>query len=301
MVERIKGIKMEKNKIALGTAQFGLDYGISNKTGQISESEVFEILNESIRSGIDVLDTAYAYGNSEQVIGNYVKEHENVFKIVSKLPECDPSDVKNIFECSLERLGIDSLYGYMCHSFQHYRDNPEIWDILRDLKSESKIGKIGLSLYYPSELEYIIENEVDVDIIQVPYNVFDRRFEQYFPVLKKLGIELFVRSVFLQGLVFKEASELDDYFNKISGKISNLHSLAAELDVPIAALCLNFAVLNEFVDMVVVGVDSVQNLKEIVYSSVYRIDVESVLQKLYSLREDDENIILPINWEVNRQ
>lgn len=291
---------MDNNKIALGTAQFGLDYGISNKTGQIPENQVFEILNESIRSGIDVLDTAYAYGNSELVIGNFVKEHENVFKIISKLPECNPNDVKNIFESSLERLGVDSLYGYMCHSFQHYRDNPEIWNMLEDLKSEGKIEKIGLSLYYPSELEYIIENKIDIDIIQVPYNVFDRRFEEYFPVLKKMGVEIFVRSVFLQGLVFKEPFELDDYFAKIRSKIINLHSLAAELNIPIAALCLNVAILNEFVDQVVVGVDSIQNLKEIISSSVYHDDVKNIIPKLYSLREDDENIILPINWKVNR-
>ena len=291
---------MDKNKIALGTAQFGLDYGISNTTGQIPENQVFKILNESIRSGIDVLDTAYAYGNSELVIGNFVKQHGNLFKIISKLPECNPRDVMNIFESSLKRLGIDELYGYMCHSFQHYTDNPEIWDILKELKSEGKIEKIGLSLYYPFELEYIIENKIGVDIIQVPYNVFDQRFEQYFPLLKKMGIEIFVRSVFLQGLVFKEPSELDDYFEKISGKIAKLHSMATELDTPIAALCLYFAVNNEFVDQVVVGVDSVQNLKEIVSSSVYRADVESALQKLYSLREDDENMILPMNWKVNR-
>lgn len=289
---------MDKNKIALGTAQFGLDYGISNITGQIPENQVFEILNESIRSGIDVLDTAYAYGNSELVIGNFVKKHGNAFKIISKLPECDPKNVKNIFESSLDRLGVDGLYGYMCHSFQHYRDNPEIWNMLEDLKSEGKIEKIGLSLYYPSELEYIVENKIDIDIIQVPYNVFDRRFEQYFPVLKKLGIELFVRSVFLQGLVFKEASELDDYFKKIRGKIANLHSLASELDIPIAALCLNFAILNEFVDEVVVGVDSVQNLKDIIASSKYIPYVKNVLTQLYCFEETDENIIMPVNWKV---
>lgn len=291
---------MNINKIALGTAQFGLDYGISNKKGQIPENEVFEILNESIISGIEVLDTAYAYGNSELVIGNFITKHGNVFKIVSKLPECDPRDVKNIFESSLKRLGVDGLYGYMCHSFQHYTDNPEIWDILGELKSEGKVGKIGFSLYYPSELEYIIEKKIDIDIIQMPYNIFDRRFEQYFPVLKNMGVEIFVRSVFLQGLVFKEPSELDDYFAKIRGKIADLHSLAAELDIPIAALCLNFAVLNEFVDEVVVGVDNVQNLKEIVFSSVYRANVKSALHKLNPLQENDENMILPLNWKVNR-
>lgn len=291
---------MDNNKIALGTAQFGMDYGISNKNGQIPENEVFEILNESIRSGIDVLDTAYAYGNSELVIGNFIKKHGNVFKIISKLPECDPRDVENIFESSLERLGVDMLYGYMCHSFQHYIDNPEIWDMLEKLKSEGKIEKIGISLYYPSELERIIEKKIHVDIIQVPYNVFDRRFEEYFPVLKKIGVEIVVRSIFLQGLVFKNPSELDNYFAKIKGKITQLHSLAAELNIPIAVLCLNVAILNEFVDQVVVGVDSVQNLKEIVSSSVYHVDVKKIIPKLYSLREDDENMILPINWKVSR-
>ena len=291
---------MDNNKIALGTAQFGLDYGISNKKGKIPENQVFEILDESIRSGIDVLDTAYAYGNSELVIGIFIKKYGHVFKIISKLPECDPRDVKNIFESSLERLGVDMLYGYMCHSFQHYIDNPEIWDILVDLKSKGKIEKIGLSLYYPSDLEYIIENNIDIDIIQVPYNVFDQRFEQYFPLIKKMGVEIFVRSVFLQGLVFKELSELDNYFTKMVGKIRDLHSLSVELDIPIAALSLNFAILNEFVDKVVVGVDSIQNLKEIVSSAVYRDDVRHVLKKLYSLQEDDENMILPINWKVSR-
>jgi len=289
---------MSENKIALGTAQFGMDYGISNKKGKIAKREVFEILNECIKSGINVLDTAYAYGDSEEIIGSFVKKQGNPFKIISKLPECNPEDTKMRFESSLERLGVDGLYGYMCHSFQHYKNNPEIWNILQGLKSEGKIEKIGLSLYYPSELEYIIENKVDIDIIQIPYSVFDQRFEQYFPVLKKLGREIFVRSVFLQGLVFKEPYELNNYFMKIRSKIADLHTLAAEQDIPIAALCLNFAVLNEFVDQVVVGVDGMQNLKEIVSSSVYRVDVRNLLQKLYSLREDNENMILPLNWKV---
>jgi aryl-alcohol dehydrogenase-like predicted oxidoreductase len=291
---------MGKNKIALGTVQFGLDYGISNKKGKIAENEVFQILDESIRSGINVLDTAYAYGESELVIGNFIKKRGNVFKIISKLPECDSKDARNLFESSLEKLGVEGLYGYMFHSFQHFVDNPVIMNILEDLKLEGKIEKIGISLYYPSELEHIIENNIYVDIIQVPYNIFDRRFEPYFPVLKNMGVEIFVRSVFLQGLVFKGPSELDDYFAKIKGKIADIHSLAAELNIPIAALCLNFAILNECVDKVVVGVDSVQNLKEIVSSSVYCDDVKNILKKCYSLREDDENMILPINWKVNR-
>lgn len=291
---------IDTNKIALGTVQFGLDYGINNKIGQIPEKEVFDILNESIKSGVNILDTAYVYGNSEQVIGNFIKNHGNRFKIISKLPECNPEDVISIFESSLQRLGINRLYGYMCHSFEHCMENPEIWGILGELKSEGKVEKIGLSLYYPSELEHIIKNNLKFDIIQVPYNVFDRRFERFFPILKQRGVEVFVRSAFLQGLVFKKPFELDGYFSKMQSKIATLHSLAAKMNIPIAALCLNFVILNEFVDRVVVGVDSTQNLQEIISSSMYCSDVEYVLQELDSLREDDENMILPTNWKVTR-
>jgi aryl-alcohol dehydrogenase-like predicted oxidoreductase len=291
---------IDKTKIALGTAQFGLDYGINNKKGKIPEKEVFEILHESIKSGINILDTAYIYGNSEQVIGNFIKNHGNSFTIISKLPECNSEDVILILESSLQQLGVNRLYGYMCHSFQHYMKNPVVWDVLTELKSEGKIEKIGISLYYPSELEHIIKNNLEIDIIQVPYNVFDQRFEQYFPILKQMGVEIFVRSAFLQGLVFKDPSELDGYFSKIRSKIVSLQSIATELDIPIAAICLNFVVLNEFVDKVVVGVDTKQNLKEIVSSSVYSTAVKNMLSELYSLREDDESMILPTNWKVTR-
>jgi len=291
---------IDENKIVLGTVQFGLDYGINNKKGQIPEKEVFEILHEAIKSGINILDTAYVYGNSEQVIGNFIKKHENPFRIISKLPECNPEDVVTIFKSSLERLAVNRLYGYMFHSFQHYIGNPEMWDILDQLKSEGKVEKIGLSLYYPSELEYIVKNNLKFDIVQVPYNIFDRRFEQYFSSLKQMGVEIFVRSAFLQGLVFKKPSELDSSFSKIRNKLVTLHLLATKLNIPTAAICLNFIILNELVDRVVVGVDNTENLKEIVSSSVYYTDVKNMLQELDLLREDDENMILPTNWRVTR-
>lgn len=288
-----------KNKIALGTAQFGLDYGINNKNGIIPEKEVFHILREAIISNVEVLDTAYAYGNSESVIGKFIKKNGNKFNIISKLPECRPEDVITIFDSSLERLNVCKLYGYMCHSFQHYMSNPKIFNILEELREEGKIKKIGFSLYYPSELEYLIENDLKLDIIQLPYNVFDRRFEQYFPILKNKGVEVFIRSVFLQGLVFKQSSELDDYFSKIRNKIDTLNLLSTSMNIPISTLCLNFVAQNEFIDRIVIGVDSTQNLQEII-SSMYCSEVEKFSKELDFLREEDESIILPTNWKVIR-
>lgn len=291
---------MKPNKIALGTAQFGLDYGINNQRGKIPEKEVFEILYEASRSGIDTLDSAYAYGDSEAVIGNFIRESKKDFKIVSKSPKCEIKEMESIFNSSLEQLGINSFYGYLIHSFDHYRKFPEIWNKLEKLKSKEKIEKIGFSLYYPSELDYILENKLNIDIIQVPYSIFDQRFAQYFQELKNKDVEIHVRSIFLQGLVFRNPGELDNYFTRIKEKLVNLNSLSIERNIPIAALCLNFAALNRFVDKVVVGVDSLENLREIFSSLDYHRDVQNIESKLSLFKEDDENIILPFNWKVNR-
>lgn len=291
---------MKPNKIALGTAQFGMDYGINNQRGKIPEKEVFDILFEASRSGIDTLDSAYAYGNSEAVIGNFIRESKKDLKIVSKSPKCEIEEMENIFYSSLKQLGINVFYGYIIHSFDHYRKYPEIWNILERLKSNGKIEKIGFSLYFTSELDYILENNLNIDIIQVPYSIFDQRFEPYFQELKNEDVEIHVRSVFLQGLVFINPDELDNYFTKIKEKLVNLNSMSIKQNIPIVALCLNFAVLNSFVDKVVVGVDSLNNLKEIISSMDYHRDVQNIISKLSVLKEEDENIILPFNWKVNR-
>jgi aryl-alcohol dehydrogenase-like predicted oxidoreductase len=239
---------MKPNKIALGTAQFGMEYGINNQRGKIPEKEVFDILFEASSSGIDTLDTAYAYGDSEAVIGNFIRKGRKNFKIVSKSPKCEIEEMENIFYSSIKQLGINAFYGYLIHSFDHYRKFPEIWNILEKLKSNKKINKIGFSLYYPSELDYILENKLNIDIIQVPYSIFDQRFGPYFQELKIKGVEIHVRSVFLQGLVFKNPDALDNYFKKIKEKLVKLNSLSIKQNIPIVALCLNFACLNRFVE-----------------------------------------------------
>ncbi|CAG0970073.1 MAG: aldo/keto reductase [Candidatus Methanoperedens sp.] len=289
---------MKVSKIALGTAQFGMDYGINNIRGKIPEKEVFEILNEALKSRIDTLDTAYAYGESETMIGEFNKKYKNKFKIVSKSPKCNTFDLNDFFDSSIKRLGVEVIYGYMVHSFQHYMDYPETWNILEKLRSKGKIEKIGFSIYYPHELNYILENKINIDIIQVPYSIFDRRFEPYFSKLKNIGVEIHVRSVFLQGLVFKNPNELDVYFAKIKKKLDYLNLLSMKLNIPIEALCLNFAVINTFVDKVVVGIDNIRNLNEIVDSTNYIKHVKYSLSELSNFREDDEKMILPLNWPI---
>lgn len=287
---------MSKNKLVLGTAQFGMDYGINNKRGKIPREEVFEILKIASEVGIDTLDTAYTYGESESVIGDFINSSGSKLKVISKLPACSLEDIENIFETSINRLRLDSLYGYYVHSFSHYLEVPDVWSALTKMKSEGKISKIGFSLYYPFELDYVLDCDIPLDIVQVPYSIFDQRFSSYFPKLRDKKIEVFVRSVFLQGLGFKDPSELSIHFEKIKNKVSDLRKLSENLDVPLASLFLNFAVLNEYVDKVVVGIDSIENFREILDSSNYLHKVDPIMTELASFKEADEKIILPVNW-----
>lgn len=288
---------MSENKLVLGTAQFGMNYGISNKRGKIPKDEVFKILNEALKSGIDTFDTAYAYGESESVLGEFIKTFQKDIKIISKLPKCGPSEVENFFNISTDRLGIDSLYGYYIHSFQNYMENPGIWEVLQEMKACRKIEKIGFSLYYPAELEYIINNNINVDMIQVPYSIFDRRFEKYYSTLLHKNIEVYVRSIFLQGLGFKDPSELTGNFEKMKEKILTLRSISNRINVPVVSLLLNFAILNNYVNRIVIGVDSLENISEIIYSLTQIEEVKQIMEDLSCFREDDEQIILPVNWK----
>lgn len=290
--------KFLSNKIALGTAQFGLDYGINNSTGKISKKEVFEILKYAHKKGINLLDTSYAYGDSEIVLGEYFKKNKTKFQIVSKLP--GNKNGAEVFYESLTRLNIDNMYGYLIHNFDLFLKKPGVWKNLKELKKQNKVKKIGFSLYYPEELEYLLKKNIRFNILQVPYNVFDQRFSLYFPGLKKRGVEIHARSVFLQGLVFKKNDELPRGFLKIKNRLDKLRFFSMDLKIPISAICLNFAAANSFVDKVIMGIDNIGNLKENLRNLKYKEKIKKIYDELLEFKENDENIILPINWKIKK-
>jgi len=284
---------MKLSKIVLGTAQFGLDYGINNKTGQISKEEVFDILRASQKNGIDTIQTSYAYGNSEEIISEFIKKERPHLKIISKLPL---ENVEQFVKASLEKFNCSEIYAYLVNEPKQASENPEFWDKVKNIKKLGKVKKIGYSLNRPEEIEWLLKKKIAFDIVQVPFSVLDQRFAKMFPLLKKENIEIHARSVFLQGLMFKKPEELKGKFIKLKEKISELQSISREKDVPISAICMNFVMLNKYVDKIVIGVDSLKNLKENLKIRVYRDKVDSVYGRLMGLKENDENVILPINW-----
>ncbi|WP_025209136.1 aldo/keto reductase [Hippea sp. KM1] len=281
-------------KIGLGTVQFGLDYGINNKFGRVKENEVQKILNYALSKGIDLIDTAYSYGESETVLGRF--SGLGHFKVVSKFPkDLDPGIAIDI---SLKRLKIERFYGYLCHHFESLKNNLAVWGKVLDLKDRGLTEKVGFSLYFLDELDFLLEKFIEFDLIQVPYNIFDRRFEGYFCALRDRGVEIHVRSVFLQGLFFVEVDGLPEFFYPVREKIKEIQQISRDLGIPLERLLLSWALSNECVDRVIVGVDSFDQFKK-------NTDLDdSIVEKVRSIdwdyfKEDDEKIILPVNWRFN--
>ncbi|MCK5013478.1 MAG: aldo/keto reductase [Candidatus Omnitrophica bacterium] len=290
------------SKISLGTVQFGQDYGIANTTGKVSKKEVFEILDHANHVGISYLDTAYSYGDSELIIGEYLKENPSEFKIVSKLPSMELFNlgkVEESLEESLRRIGLKRIYGYLVHQFSDILINDDIWNSLVRLKDDGRIEKIGFSLYSPDELECLLKNELDFDIIQIPYSVFDRRFEGYFDMLKEREIEIQVRSVFLQGLAFLSSEHLTGSLQEARPQLEKLQQIAEIRKISVEALCLNFVLLSPHIDKVIIGVDCLAHFENNVVSLNLIGQVRNVYGQLSAIAIQNENTLLPYKWAVN--
>ena len=290
-------------KICLGTAQFGLDYGVANKTGKVSKDEVFYIFKYAQKLGLKTLDTSIAYGNSEQVMGEFFLEAKDSFEVVSKilvdLDNFDSNKTKQIVYDSLQRLNFQALYGCLIHRFDDYVKCDHIWTVLEDLKREGVIKKIGFSLYRLEELELLYERKVSFDLIQLPFSVFDRRFEKYFKLLKEKNVEIHVRSIFLQGLAFLDEGNLPTYLLDAQPQLKYLKKIATDKKISIEALCINFVLLNSYIDKVIIGIDSLAHLK----SNVSCLDYEDIVQEnliaLNSVEIKQEDILLPYKWKNN--
>ncbi len=282
------------SKLIIGTVQFGFDYGINNTSGQVSVDGVNKILAFAKKSNINMLDTSSAYGNSEKILGDILPNYPQSFKVISKYPQSDKS-VCETFKESLKQLKQNRLYGYLVHHFDFYKKNPAIWDSFLKLKEQQLIEKIGFSIYCVEELDFLLNNKVEFDLIQFPYNLFDRQFDPYLSVLKKLGVEIHTRSVFLQGLFFKETFSLPEKLLPLKGYLSELHRYCDVYAINIEKLALTFAVNNPFIDKVLIGVDNIKQLEKNVTISNNVISDRDIAF-ITSINVLEKKLLNPVNW-----
>jgi aryl-alcohol dehydrogenase-like predicted oxidoreductase len=272
-------------KIGLGTAQFGLPYGISNEMGRVSENECQKILKAAKRNGLKIIDTAPAYGEAEKILGqNDLAD----LKIVSKfMPENKFGTLEAQLEKSLIKLNTSSIYAYISHRPMDLLKNQTTWEKLQKVKAEKRVDKIGFSLNMPQEIVELEKLGYYPDLIQVPYNFFDQRFKHEIIRLKNKGCEIHARSVFLQGLFFTNTKKLPSYFDEFKTEIKNLQE---KHNNSLPSVLLNYVLNLPFIDHVITGVQNHFQLNS---------NIEGLKNEI-TLKEENFNFnrlkLSPINW-----
>ena len=246
----------------LGTVQLGMDYGIGNEKGRPSAEAVSQILTLAAQGGVDVLDTAVAYGDSEARLGH---NDLDAFRVVTKLPPgTQAKEIRPLLRQSLERLGCSTLEGLLMHRSQEVTglSGRAVRDELCALRAEGWVRKIGASVYEGQELEELIQAGF-LDLVQVPVNALDQRLVQngYLQALKEAGVEVHARSVFLQGLLLLDPGALPEYFSPLRSRLEALQTKAAELGQSVSALLMAFVRDLPGVDVVLLGVNSPDELR----------------------------------------
>lgn len=289
----------QNNKLAIGTVQFGLNYGINNNTGILDDHNLQELLISANLNGINTLDTAYNYGKSEERLGKLLQNISKKFNIISKAPQnSDSQNINTYFNESIARLQVNSLYGYMLHNFDDYNNDKNIVSVLNSFKEKELVKKIGFSLYYPEQLEQLFNENIQFDILQIPYNIADRRFEPYFTELKDRIIEVHTRSVFLQGLFFMEENVLPDKLKAFIPFIKKLNIISKKIDKNIEDILLNFVLQKIQIDKVVLGVDNTPQLNKNTKAAENKLsheELELIELELSELKIPSE-LLIPSNW-----
>jgi aryl-alcohol dehydrogenase-like predicted oxidoreductase len=281
------------NKLALGTAQFGLNYGVANYDGQVKLGEVKSILKCAKKNRINTLDTASVYGNSEKALG---MAGVNDFLVVTKTSQFanNTNEVIKNFHQSLVNLKKSNVDGLLIHNINEvsHKQFSDLFNKVLELKRQGLVNKIGFSTYTPEQVDFLLEN-FDFDLIQVPFNILDHRLMQggQLNVLKNKGIEVHARSVFLQGVLLLSKQNRPNNFKLWDALWKIWHEWLNDNQITALEATIRYAISIPEISKVLVGVDSEKQLKEIL--NVSSGDLPEMPSELFT---DDVDLLNPSNW-----
>jgi aryl-alcohol dehydrogenase-like predicted oxidoreductase len=293
-------------QLGLGTAQFGFDYGLSNNSGQVPLVHAREILKFASNNGISALDTAAEYGVSESIVGACLKDLTQApFAIYTKtiairtdvIQADDVARLGLAFELSLKKLGCDHVAGLLVH---HANDllspgGGHLFDYLLELKSIGKIKKIGVSVYDKAQIDQLL-CKYQFDFMQLPINVFDQRLLQNGTIasLGERGIEIHARSIFLQGVLMMQAEKLPEHLNALKKPLMHFQAKAKLLGLSPLAASLAFIKKISQISTAIIGVVTVDHLKECV--EAYKMNIEMNFEEF---SQENNLLIDPRTWSNN--
>lgn len=284
------------NKLVLGTVQFGMKYGIANKTGKVAPDTAREILDVARRGGVDTLDTAISYGDSEKTLGDIGAQG---WRIITKLPlvpdGCDDVGawVREQLDGSLQRLQVPSVHTLLLHHSKQVPGpyGPDLVRAMRQAQDKGLVEKIGVSIYHPDELERI---DVDAfDMVQAPFNVLDKNLlaSGWLERLKASDIEVHVRSVFLQGLLLMPAAARPVRFERWHSVWSAWDGWLEDSGKTALQACLQYVMSIEAIDRIIVGVETPGQLQEIL-----AVEPSGSLTLPARVDSTDIDLIHPSRW-----
>lgn len=292
---------MKFDRLALGTVQFGMDYGIANTKGRLSKDEAHKLLLCAQERGVRTLDTAASYGDSEKCLGEI---GIRAWEVVSKIPGLPSVTSKteayswfdNSIQRSLKRLKINTLHGLLIHRSSDLLGpyGQTLYTSLLDTKKRGMTKKIGVSVYNPSDLEVLFDR-YPIDLVQLPLNVLDQRFVDsgWLTKLKQAGVEVHSRSVFLQGLLLMPADARPKQFFEWSDVWRRWDQWLQDTGISPIVACLNAVLMREEIDRVVIGFD---NLKQFEQLCATRLDPGIRLPTFSDCAE--EALINPSKWSA---
>ncbi|NQY73972.1 MAG: aldo/keto reductase [Candidatus Margulisbacteria bacterium] len=295
------------SELALGTVQLGLPYGISNTHNIPDQLSAKRLLSGSLDQHFTTWDTAPHYGDAEKKIGIYLKSNPNSHvDIVTKIPFFQDDShylekVKTSINHSLSALNQTSLYGVLFHHYEQYYQNKDLVNpFLNNLKTTHIIQKMGVSIYSPDNLDTIL-NITDIDIIQIPFSIFDQRLlsNDYLQRLVDQNIDIHVRSIFLQGLLFLNPETLPPFFQSVKKELRQLHQIAKDHCIPLAKLAIGFVKKTPSISKIILGVGSLSELEE---NAAYHQDgiSENLYREFLNLFSSiDPKILDPRSWPKN--
>ena len=286
-----------KMRLALGTAQFGLSYGIANQAGKVTLENVLAMLRLGFSNGIDTLDTAIAYGESETALGYVGVQNFNVVTKLPLLPDNCPeiiSWVTDQVNASCARLGVSSIYGLLLHNPEQLlgSNGQELFAALRVVNESGKVQKVGVSIYNPIELQQLTRY-FHFDLVQAPFNLIDQGLYKsgWLQRLKDDNVEIHTRSAFLQGLLLMPLETMPSKFAPWSDLWETWYNWLSIQNCSAVQACLAFPLSFPEIDRVIVGADSVNQLQQILEAASTPTDIP-----FPNISCDDEDLINPSRW-----
>ena len=302
------------SKLTLGTAQLGMNYGISNKNGKPTQQETMDILNFAENNGIASFDTSPSYGNSEKILGSFFKKNKNKLSIniITKIPQIQFSQkspsfddvydkVKEKIITSCNNLQINQISTCLLHepSDMHSFDGHVVKSLIK-LKKENIIQNIGVSTYTPEEVKEFLDIK-EFDSIEIPMNIFDLRLMES-KLLARLNQNkktVFARSIYWQGLFFLEQTNIPQYLENARRPLNELKKISIDYGISIPTIALSYVRDLKAITSMVIGVENVEQLK----TNIKLMDSprlpDEVIKLIYKKFQGlSEKLINPSKWQL---